>query len=504
MPGAAAAIVLVAMAGGGCSSINGAPTGDGGAGLDASACSGPQCGDAAAPTRDTGVAGDAGAAGEDAGTAPVQDAGAAGEDTGTAPVQDAGAAARDAGTTPPQDAGAAAEDAGGPAGDAAALVGTGWTGSTSLADYPKTGPITTGCPIVDIDDGAGGKTVEQRFQDALALLSGNSCVLLRDDSGAPVTLTAHVHRDTAWSSSKRIFAYGTQRITLDGSQIPASTSENQQLVFFSGAANEHWKGFEVTGARNGNVAVEKSPHITLEDFWIHHNANGTGVAGYQADDLLVQDCVYWHNGTLGYQPATHSGDGFTSAVSARNVFVRCVAINAPDDGFDLYLGDYVTILDSVAVGSGWYYDGSSAGDGDGFKLGGDVGNTEGAGGATLRGCVAVHNKATGVSHWDAYGAARTVAHNTSYDNGYTNVALGGIAGDVIDSNLADTAPHADSVAAGTFNHWSAGADPLFAAPARGDLSLLAGSPCLGAGSSLSNQGASTQALRLLLDTWHLK
>jgi hypothetical protein len=316
-------------------------------------------------------------------------------------------------------------------------------------------------------------------------------------------LTAHIHRGTAWPTMKRIFAYGAQRIILDASGIAASAESNQEMLFFDGAANEHWKGFEVTGSLNGNVDVESSQYITIEDFWIHHNSGGTGVSSYATDDFLVQDCLYWHNGTIGYEPATNSGDGFTSAVGASNVFVRCVAINAPDDGFDMYYGDYVKIVDCVAKGSGWYYEGSDAGDGDGFKLGGDLGNTMGAGGTIVSGCVAARNKSTGISHWDAFGAPRTVSHCTAYDNSI-NFGIAAIDGDIIDSNIANTASDTDSVVAGTYNHWTSDPDPLFSAAAGGDLSLQVASPCIGAGSDGSNQGASTLALQLLLDNWDLQ
>src|SRR5574342_1412098 len=95
------------------------------------------------------------------------------------------------------------------------LAGVGWTGSTSLLDFPKTGPVTSGGVIVDIDDGLNGRTPAQRFADALALLSSNNRVIIRNNSNAPVMLTGRITRSTSWAAKKEVFAYGTQRVRLD-------------------------------------------------------------------------------------------------------------------------------------------------------------------------------------------------------------------------------------------------------------------------------------------------
>jgi hypothetical protein len=395
------------------------------------------------------------------------------------------------------------------------LRGTGWTGSSSLTTYPKTGAVTTcasgetGC-IVDLDVAdSHGATPAAKFQYALSLLATKSRVLLRNNTGAPVVVSAPIIRSSTWGSRKQVFAYGTQRIKVDLRNV-ASAPDGP--VWFRSGGWEHWKGFEFTGGRAALgysvIHVQNSHNTKLEDLWIDRNPMGDGMYLESSNDVVVQDVLYWHNGALS-DASTNAGDGFTSGGTPpglRNVFVRCVAIDAPDDGFDMFYGEKVQIIDSVSLRAGYFWDGSSAADGSGYKLGGDAGTRgETRGGTILIGSVAALSRATNISHWQAVGKARTLVHNTAYASRGHNFGVIPIAGEKVTSNLSHAgATRADWATTGSWNHWNGGSDPRFGDAANGDLSLMPGSPALGAGEGGSNQGASVIALELARTYWTLR
>jgi hypothetical protein len=404
------------------------------------------------------------------------------------------------------------------------LLGTGWTGSTSLTEFPKTGDVTTcvgggtGC-IVDIDDGAGGKTPYQRLLDALDLLSSYSRVLVRNNSGATVVPTAQITRTAAWGSTKQFFAYGSQRIKLSGSSCSGCTA-----LRWSDAQNEHWKGFEVTGYRpayDGNVFVQTSTAIKLEDFWVHDNPapNGTvGVLG--GSSHVLQDMLIWHNGDTAVG-GTNNGDciGVSYSGAATNIaIVRAYCANTGDDGIDLWAGTNSRVIDSVVREAGkWWTGNLTGGDGNGIKLGGrqDV-----PGSNSVIGSIVINGTAWGLDENMARGST-AIKQVTVHGNGVGGIGLG--AGPLGTNSIQGLISHGQSQARGNVNAgqdystatdpnncWSAQfqstettacRDPMFADPARGDFSLLPGSPYSGTGQNGATLGASTVALQLLKDNW---
>lgn len=403
------------------------------------------------------------------------------------------------------------------------LAGRGWTGSTSLRSFPKTGPVVGGGPIVDIDDGRNGKTPAQRLADALALLSNNDRVIIRNDSDAPVRLARQIIRTTAWGREKQVFAYGTQRIKLDAADIPG-----QRVLRFNGAAREHWKGFEAVNCTPtpGSVAVvlvKESKFIKLEDWWVHDNPSpATPIVVQGGNDNIVQDCVIWHNGD-GSTNSTLTGDGIALSNGTNSPthihIVRCYVANGNDDGIDLWAGTASEIVDCAVVGAGQYWNGRRSGDGIGFKMGGL--NTA-AGGNRVSGSIAVNNRAGGVDVNGARGAT-VASHVTGFGNG---AAFGNIKFLTTSQGRVENAISAQG--AMTHGNVNAGQDalassvvesnncwdvpfqtskiqqcqsPQFADPGSGDFSLLPTSPYVGVGQGDGTLGASTVALQLLKDNW---
>ena len=85
-------------------------------------------------------------------------------------------------------------------------------------------------------------------------------------------------------------------------------------------------------------------------------------------------CTSYNNADNGYEDA----DGFAAKLTCGpgNVFDGCIAYNNADDGWDLYAKiqtgpiGVVTIKNCIAYSNGYLSDGTNAGNGNGFKLGG--------------------------------------------------------------------------------------------------------------------------------------
>lgn len=389
------------------------------------------------------------------------------------------------------------------------LGGAGWAGSTSLVDYPKTGPVTGGGVIVDIDDGAGGKTPAQRLADALALLSTNNRVLVRNNSDATVVLTSRITRSVAWGVLKEFFAYGNQRIRIDASNLGALNT-----ILFSGANREHWKGFDISGSAysGGHVILaDASSNLKLEDFWIHDNPGNdgrapTGVALWGGADNVVQDVIVWNSVVGG---GTNSGDGFQGTVfTLRARFVRCFVSHSGDDGYDMFHASETHVLDSIAVSAAMNLNGTpNTGNGNGFKMG-NTDNTNPSNNKLI-GSIALFNRDDGAD-WNVQPGRIDYVHNTMYSNGRY-----GLVAATNESVVTDNIAWANAGSGGNGvqytnstpdtilrNSWQLeNTNPMFFNPTTGDFSLNSTSPYLTDGAGGTPLGASTVALALLKENW---
>ena len=198
-------------------------------------------------------------------------------------------------------------------------------------------------------------------------------------------------------------------------------------------AGDYWyiKGFDVTNSADGTKGVQLSgDYCVLDSVNAYYNGNtGIQISRYLSTDLyedwpahnLVLNCTSYGNADKGYEDA----DGFAAKITVGdgNVFDGCIAYNNADDGWDLFakvetgpIGK-VIIRNSVAYGNGYLPDGTNAGNGNGFKLGGSsiTGYHE------LINCVAFDNKAKGI---DSNSCPDVQIYNcTSFNNGSYNVAL---------------------------------------------------------------------------------
>ena len=227
---------------------------------------------------------------------------------------------------------------------------------------------------------------------------------------------------------------GVIRMIADPNASTRPVFDFQKLCQGFRAGGDYWyfKGFDVTNASNGQGGFYvNGNNITLDQINAYNNGNtGIQISAYNNSldpkelwpcDNLILNCTSYNNADGGYEDA----DGFAAklTVGTGNVFDGCIAYNNADDGWDLFaktasgsIGS-VTIKNSVAYGNGYLVDGTDAGNGNGFKLGG-----EGMpGGHVLDNCVAFGNKADGITSNSCPDVK--LINCTSYNNKKSNVNL---------------------------------------------------------------------------------
>ena len=223
-------------------------------------------------------------------------------------------------------------------------------------------------------------------------------------------------------------------------QMVADTEAYSRPVFdFQGLcagmvlAGDYWyfQGFDVTNSANAQKGIQLSgKYNTMDNIMTYHNGNtGLQVSRYLTTDEfdmwpaynLILNCTSYGNADAGYEDA----DGFAAklTVGDGNVFDGCISYNNADDGWDLFAKvqsgsiGAVTIKNSVAYGNGYLEDGTDAGNGNGFKLGGD----SMSGKHVLENCVAFDNKAKGIDSNSCPDI--NVINCTTFNNESYNIAL---------------------------------------------------------------------------------
>ena len=194
----------------------------------------------------------------------------------------------------------------------------------------------------------------------------------------------------------------------------------------------YFYGFDVTNTYDGYKGIQVSGNNNVFDqINTYYNGNtGLQISRYHVADLtidtwpannLILNCSSWGNADSGYEDA----DGFAAklTIGEGNVFDGCVAHHNADDGWDLFAkiatGEIgmVVIKNCVAYSNGFLEDGTIAGNGNGFKMGGD----SLPGQHQLINSIAFNNRAKGI---DSNSCPDIVVKNCiSYNNGSHNVAF---------------------------------------------------------------------------------
>ena len=198
-------------------------------------------------------------------------------------------------------------------------------------------------------------------------------------------------------------------------------------------AGNYWviNGIAVTNSADGKDGMHVSgSHNLIENVSTYNNGNtGLQISRLASTDdrdmwpsyNTILNCTSYNNADKGYEDA----DGFAAKLTVGDgiVFDGCIAYNNADDGWDLFakvqtgtIGS-VTIQNCVAYANGYLRDGTNAGNGNGFKMGGD----SLSGYHVLKNSVAFDNKAKGI---DSNSCPDNEVYNCiSFNNGSFNVAL---------------------------------------------------------------------------------
>ena len=200
------------------------------------------------------------------------------------------------------------------------------------------------------------------------------------------------------------------------------------------AAGDYWyfKGFDVANTKDklpgfmvsgSNCVVDSVNTYGNGDTGLYIRAfnNSSDPKSEWPANNLILNCTSYNNADKGYEDA----DGFAAkfTVGAGNVFDGCISHHNADDGWDLYARvssgriEPVTIQNCVAYKNGYLLDGTKAGNGNGFKLGGE----SLAGGHIIKNSIAFENKLNGITSNSCPDVK--VYNCTSYNNEAANLTL---------------------------------------------------------------------------------
>ena len=260
---------------------------------------------------------------------------------------------------------------------------------------------------------------------AIALMEPGDTLYMR---GGTYRYKATIFLTLKGSSTERycIFNYPGEKPVLNFYDIFSSytsvdaTARGEARGFKITGDYYYLKGLEICQAPDNGIKIEGS-HNTCELLVLHHNGDSgiqIGLAKESPDAAdavcwnLIKNCDSHHNfdwGT-GYENA----DGFACKLSpgANNRYVGCRSWENADDGWDFYMTHYTIYVDSCwATGNGnpalatkndldWEYGQKNtipsgwAGDGNGFKLGGD----DWAAKHVVRNCISFDGYETGACY----------------------------------------------------------------------------------------------------------
>ena len=394
--GAVAFAIVWAAASAGCgsgSSSTGQSGSTGSTGAAGAAGNGASGSGGGGGTANGGTTGSAGTGGSAAGSGGP--AGAAGSGTaGTTGAAGTGAAGR-GGTSGSGGATGRGGAAGGGTGGATGTAGTG--GSTASTDYfvgpngADSNPGTMAAPFKTITAAHARVTAG----GTIWLLSGTNMLPVTQSISRSGTAAAHIRVQAV--------AGGTRPVLDFSGEAVASSNRGIDVT------GDYWefRGFEIRNAGDNCIAISGSNNTF--DQLVIHGCSDTGLqitaSSSQATDNtraannLVLNCDSYEN--LDQATNGENADGFAAKlrIGPGNVFRGCRSWNNADDGWDFFASDDVVTVDGCwAFLNGKVVSGTNtAGDGNGFKLGGMPDGSAGMGGAVhiVKNSFAFDNRACG-------------------------------------------------------------------------------------------------------------
>jgi hypothetical protein len=281
----------------------------------------------------------------------------------------------------------------------------------AVADAPPA--PTTGIFVAPtgLDSNAG--TLEAPYKTltkALSVAKAGSQIWLR---GGTFTQTATIGLNVSGAAGNllKIWAYGGESPVFDFTG-QATGDDGLSLS----ASYVHLKGVEVGHAGHNGIRVSGGNN-TVEACKIHDCGNsGMLIRGTDAGNNLIlnTDSYFNFDGPVG-----GNADGFSAKWEQGdgNVFRGCRSYNNSDDGWDLWMADHSIVIDNCWAfnnGVNSWNSSSFAGNGNGFKLGGNQVATP----HTVTNCLSFDNTSNGGKGFDENNnlAGQTLYNCTAFGN----------------------------------------------------------------------------------------
>lgn len=244
---------------------------------------------------------------------------------------------------------------------------------------------------------------------ALTVAKAGSQIWLRGGTFAQ-TATINLNVSGAAGNLLKIWAYNGENPVFDFTGQTASDGLSISADYV------HLKGVEVAHSFHNGIRLSGANNI-VETCKIHDNNNsgmlirGTGAA----NNLILNTDSYMNfDGPVG-----GNADGFSAKWEQGdgNVFRGCRAYNNSDDGWDLWMADHSIVIDNCWAfnnGVNSWNSASFAGNGNGFKLGGNQVATP----HTVTNCLSFNNTSNGGKGFDENNnlAGQTLYNCTAFGN----------------------------------------------------------------------------------------
>lgn len=305
-------------------------------------------------------------------------------------------------------------------------------------------------------DGSSGTNVAEPFatlSKAVGLANPGDFIYMR---GGTYNWTAKVQMNSSGSAAQpiRVRAYPGEHPILDFSS-QAFSSSNRGIEI----SGNWWQlfGLEIAGAGDNGINISGTSNRIEQ--CVFRECRDTGLQIHSGGSYnFILNCDSYRNfdtGTMG-----ENADGFAAkfVIGPGNVFRGCRAWENSDDGWDLWKAPNTVLIENCWTWRNgidfWGVGGSFAGDGNGFKLGGDNIPAE----HRISRCLSFSNIHHGIDQ-NNNTLGQIVDHNTAWANGGRNINLDhgvNTTPHVVRNNLSFAGGSSDSFRAGsllTNNSW---------------------------------------------------
>ena len=307
-------------------------------------------------------------------------------------------------------------------------------------------------------DNASGMDIDHPFatlRKAVGLVNPGDLVYVRGGTYV-VTQTVAMSRSGNAAQPIRVQAYPGEYPVFDFSGESSGNGLNP--------SGNYWQlyGLEIFNTASHGLLITGNCNIV--ERCVTYGCRDSGTEIYTPGSYnLVVNCDSYRN----YDATNHgeNADGFTAkfGVGPGNVFSGCRSWENSDDGWDLWMATNTVVISncwSFGNGSNYWNDTAFAGDGNGFKLGGNY--VPGA--HRVMNCVAFGNHQAGFDQ-NNNAAGPTVNQNTAWNNTSKNFNLNhgtNTTPHIVCNNLSIAGGSSDSFRAGSIlsnNSWQTASSP---------------------------------------------